>query len=241
MAQFEGMPAFKGEILHSSQYKSGATFKNKNVLIVGFGNSACEIAICLYEHGASPALSVRSAVNVLPRDILGLPVLEMGKLTTMLAPATADKLTAPLIRLLVGDITKLGLKKSRYGPREQIEKQKRIPLLDIGTIKLIRQGAIKVYGNIERIKNHAIFFEDQTQQDFDAIILATGYEHGLSNLIGAANERIKDLNTPVGKQTSFGKDGLYFCGFYVSPMEMLREIGIEATKIAGDILVKSHA
>ncbi|MEJ0101359.1 MAG: hypothetical protein WDO19_01870 [Bacteroidota bacterium] len=39
----------------------------------------------------------------------------------------------------------------------------------------------------------------------------------------------------------FGKDGIYFCGFYLSPMGMLREIGIEAKKIAKDIARKKTA
>ncbi|MEJ0101358.1 MAG: hypothetical protein WDO19_01865 [Bacteroidota bacterium] len=98
----------------------------------------------MYEYGAYPSLSVRSAVNVLPRDIFGFPVLEIGKLTSIFPAKVADKINAPLIRMLVGDITKLGLKKSPYGPLEQIKKQKRIPLLDTGTIKLIKQGHIKV-------------------------------------------------------------------------------------------------
>ena len=59
-------------------------FKTQQVLVVGFGNSACEIAIYLYEQGASPALSVRSAVNVLPRDIFGIPVLQLGLLMSNL-------------------------------------------------------------------------------------------------------------------------------------------------------------
>ena len=130
----EGLNSFKGMILHSSQYKNGAAFAGKNVLIVGFGNSGCEQAICLHEYGAHPSLSVRSAVNVLPRDIFGFSVLEIGKLTSIFPPKLADKINAPLIRMLVGDIKKLGLRKSTYGPREQIEKQKRIPLLDIGTM-----------------------------------------------------------------------------------------------------------
>lgn len=236
--EFEGMSSFKGKVLHSSQYKNGETFATKNVLVVGFGNSACEIAICLYEHGANPSLSVRSAVNVLPRDIFSFPVLKIGKLTSMFTPRMADKITAPLIRMLVGDITKLGLKKSKYGPREQIEKQKTIPLLDIGTIKLIRQGHIKVYGDIVRIENTTVFFEDNKQQNFDAIVLATGYQHNLESFLTIDNDRIDDLDNIIGKQSWFGKDGLYFCGFYVSPFGMLREIGMDAVKIAKDIARK---
>ncbi len=233
--QFEGMNSFPGEIIHSSQYKNGTAFAGKNVLVVGFGNSGCEQAICLHEHGAFPSLSVRSAVNVLPRDIFGISTLEIGKLTSLLPSRWADIITAPLIRLLVGDITKLGLKKSTCGPKEQIEKQKRIPLLDIGTIKLIKQGHIKVYGDIIRMEGNIIYFTENKQQSFDAIILATGYVHNLESFLHCSNDQMGDLNKPVSKKMHFGMDGLYFCGFYVSPMGMLREIGIEARGIAKDI------
>jgi thioredoxin reductase len=239
MPAFNGMETFTGEILHSSKFKNGAAFPGKNVLVVGFGNSACEQAICLHEHSASPSLSVRSAVNVIPRDIFGFPILEIGKLTSGLPPRLADKINAPLIRMLVGDIKKLGLKKSKYGPMEQIQKQKRIPLLDIGTIELIKEGFIKVYGDILRIEGSTIYFEDNRQQNFDAIILATGYHHNLNSFINVCNNRIDDLNNSINRQNYFGKDGLYFCGFYVSPYGMLREIGIEANVIASDISKKS--
>ena len=238
--EFEGMNSFKGKVLHSSQFKNGAAYAGKNVLIVGFGNSGCEQAICLYENGASPSLSVRSAVNVLPRDIFGFPVLEIGKLTSLFPARVADKINAPLIRMLVGDIRKLGLRKSKYGPREQIEKQKRIPLLDIGTMKLIKQGDIKIFGDIVRIENNTIYFTDNKQQEFDVIILATGYQHNLESFLNPESDRVNDLNKMFSKQSCFGKDGLYFCGFYVSPMGMLREIGIESVKIAKDIAGKKN-
>jgi hypothetical protein len=238
LAEFEGMNSFKGKIIHSSEYKNGKAFAGQHVLIVGFGNSGCEQAICLHEHGAHPSLSVRSAVNVLPRDILGFPVLEMGKLTSALPARIADKINAPLIRILVGNITKLGLRKSKFGPREQLEKLRRVPLLDVGTIRLIKQGHIKVYGNILKIRDKTVYFENNRQQEFDAIILATGYKHNLQSFLDLTKDRINDLDKSFSKQTHFGKDGLYFCGFYVSPMGMLREIGMEARKIAKDIRLK---
>jgi len=237
---FEGINSFNGKVIHSSQYKNGKEFAGKNVLVVGFGNSACEQAICLHEHNAHPFLSVRSAVNVLPRDIFGFPVLEIGKLTSLFPPKVADKINAPLIRLLVGDITKLGLRKSKYGPVEQIKKQKRIPLLDIGTIKLIKQGHIKVFGDIVKIEGNTIYFEDNRQQDVDAIILATGYKHDLESFLKLDGDRMNDLHKEASRQSMFGKDGIYFCGFYLSPMGMLREIGIEAKRIAKEIAGKDN-
>jgi cation diffusion facilitator CzcD-associated flavoprotein CzcO len=236
----KGMETFTGLVLHSSAYRNGEIFRGKNVLIVGFGNSGCEQAICLHEHGAYPSLSVRSAVNVLPRDIFGFPVLEIGKLTSVLPARIADKLNAPLIRLLVGNITKLGLRKSKYGPREQVEKMRRVPLLDIGTIRLIRKGHIKVFGDISTISGRTVYFENNRQQDFDAIILATGYRHNLQTFLPISIDRLDDLDKAFSKQTHFGQEGLYFCGFYVSPMGMLHEIGLEAVKIAKDILTKQR-
>ncbi len=119
---FKGMETFTGSIMHSYGYKTGKDFKGQKVLVVGFGNSACEIAIDLYEQGAIPSMSVRSPVNVIPRDILGIPILEVSLLMSRLPARVADIISAPLMQLLFGDITKLGLKKMPYGPFEEIER-----------------------------------------------------------------------------------------------------------------------
>lgn len=231
-ARFEGMEGFPGEILHSSQYKNGAKFKGKSVLVVGFGNSACEQAIDLHEHGAFPAMSVRSEVNVLPRDILGVSILQLGLFMNNFPPQVGDTINAPLIRLLVGDLNKLGLKKSPDGPMTQIRKTGRIPLLDIGTIALIREGKIRVFDDIERMEGSKVFFKNGKAEDFDAIVLATGYEHKLEKMLELDETRLADLKKPMKQRSTQGKDGLYFCGFYVSPTGMLREMGIEARLIA---------
>lgn len=238
MAVFKGMESFPGPVLHSSQYKNGEPFRGKNVLVVGFGNSACEQAIDLHEHGAFPSLSVRSAVNVLPRDILGVPILQLGLLMSKVPPAFADKLNAPLIRVIVGNLEKVGLKKSKYGPLEQIQKEKRIPLLDIGTMRLLREGKITAYGNVREINGKAVTFEDGRTMDFEAIILGTGYSNDLEKFVHVDKSRFDDLASGISKQRYFGKDGLYFCGFYISPTGMLREIGLEALQIARDIAGK---
>jgi indole-3-pyruvate monooxygenase len=230
---FKGMETFPGKILHSSKYKTGRDFKDQKVLVVGFGNSACEIAIDLYEQGASPALSVRSAVNVLPRDIMGIPILQLGLLMAALPPRLADKMNAPLIRLITGDITKLGLRKLPYGPMEQMQKDQSVPLLDIGTLKLIREGHCIVHDDIDHIQNKTVFFKGGSECYFDAIVAAIGYNKGYEqDLLRVDKSRFDDLNVKLGNQKYFGKDGLYFCGFYVSPTGQIREIGIDALKIA---------
>jgi hypothetical protein len=236
---FKGMTTFPGRILHSCAYKAGKEFTGQKVLVAGFGNSACEIAIDLYEQGASPSMSVRSPVNVIPRDIVGIPILRVSLLMSQLPPRVADAINAPLMRLLFGDITKLGLQKKSYGTFQQIQQDGTIPLLDIGTIKHIRKGHIKIYGDIDFIEGKTVHFANGKKEDFDAIVAAIGYYPNHSSIIDVDTSRFEDLKVSINLQKYFGKDGLYFCGFWIGPTGLIREISSDAKKIARDIAKKN--
>jgi len=232
-----GQDEFQGEILHSSAYRNGASYAGKSVLVMGFGNSGGEIAIDLVEHGAQAALSVRHPVNVIPRDILGIPILALALLLNALPAKLADVLSWPLLRLTIGDLRSLGLQVLPYGPMQQIERDHRIPLLDIGTIKLIRAGKIRTYGGVERLTAAGAIFDDGAgkQANFDAIIMATGYRPALADFLPAAAQITDSSGLPLVSGQETALRGLYLCGFYIAPTGMLREIGIEAQRIAAHI------
>ena len=222
---------FVGTVLHSSQYKNGKHLVGKRVLVIGFGNSGGEIAIDLTEHGATVDIAVRSAVNVIPRDVLGVPVLGIGIAMSALPPKLADALTAPIVRATVGDITKLGFRKLPYGPAEQVQRDGRIPLLDIGTIDLIRKGVITVKTDVQRFTENGVVFVDGSEEKYDAVVLATGYRARINDFLDGAGDALSESGAP--KQSGVAlMPGLYFCGYYVSPSGMLREIAIEARHIA---------
>ena len=237
---FKGMETFPGSILHSYGYKSGRDFKEQKVLVVGFGNSACEIAIDLYEQGSMPSMAVRSPVNIVPRDLLGIPILRLSLLLSRLPPRLADTINAPLIRLMFGDITKLGLQKMPYGTFEQIQKDGKIPVIDIGTIKHIRQGHINIYADIDYISGKTVHFTNGKKEDFDTIVAATGYYRDYAEIIDVDKSRFDDLKVSIKKQQYFGKDGLYFCGFWIAPTGQFREIASDAKQIAKDIAKKEN-
>jgi len=209
--------------------------------VIGFGNSACEIAIDLLEQGASVSMSVRSPVNVLPRDIFGIPVLELSLLLNPLPVRLADRITAPLIRFLTGNLKKLGLKKMSYGPLEEIRKDGKAPVLDIGTLKQIREGNIRIAGGILRIEKRKIFFRDGGSEEFDAVVAAIGYGNDDGSLLDVDPGRWEDLRFPLKKQRYFGKEGLYFCGHWISPTGQIREIAHDALAIAKDIAGRKPA
>jgi cation diffusion facilitator CzcD-associated flavoprotein CzcO len=222
---------YQGAILHSSQYKNGEAFRGQRVLVVGFGNSGGEIAIDLWEHGAQPCIAVRSAVNIIPREIFGIPFLFLAIPEDKLSHLLADLINAPLLRLLIGDLSNYGLRKLPYGPMTQARNYAHIPLIDVGTIKLIKDGDLTVYPGIQEFAMDGVKFTDGQQAKFDAVILATGFCPRVNSFLKADSDIINQEGMPLqsGRETSM--PGLYFCGYHVSPTGMLREIGIEAKRI----------
>lgn len=236
LPRWPGDDTFPGVIMHSSAYRSGAPFADQDVLVVGFGNSGGEIALDLIEHGARPKISVRGPVNIIPRDVLGLPILAIAIPLSQLPPKLADWLSWPLLKLYYPSYQKLGLQKAPGGPFSQISRQQRIPLLDIGTVREIRQGRLGVVAEVQSFAGNEVRFVDGRSQTFQAVVLATGYQPVLPPILPTGI-------VPPGKPFATAKGqvtttlpGLYTCGFYVSPTGMLREMGLEAQQIAALII-----
>ncbi len=226
-----GLEKFPGVVLHSSAYRNGDPFVDQDVLIVGFGNSGGEIALDLLERRARPTISVRSPVNIIPRDVLGIPILGISIVLSKLPPGLADALSWPLLKMYYPSYQRLGLKKAALGPFKQIAKNQKIPILDIGTIRKIRCGHIQVVKEICEIKGSTVIFSDGVEKDFQAIILSTGFQPGSMSILPLGSDIM--YGPRVGVET--GLTGLFLCGFNVSPTGMLREIGIEAKHIADQI------
>lgn len=227
-----GMEGYQGVLLHSSEYRSGERFRGQDVLVVGFGNSGGEIAIDLFEHGARPSIVVRGTVNLLPRELLGLPILTWALALSQLPPRVADALSAPLLRMTFGDLSRLGLRKAPAGPLTELSTRKRVPLIDVGTVDLIRRKSIQVRPGIREFTPSGVCFEDATVASYQAIVLATGYQHQLARVLGNVDGVVDAAGQAVtsGRETTLPH--LYLCGFYVAPTGMLREAGIEARRIA---------
>ncbi len=227
-----GMSAFAGEIVHSSRYRSGAPYAGKRVLVVGFGNSGAEIALDLCETGADVTLAVRSPVRVVPRDLLGVPIQSFSIAQRFLPTRVADFLNAPVIRLAIGSLDKLGLKRAAKGPLQMIEEDGRVPVIDIGAIAKIRSGAIKVRDGIERFSPDGVTFVETGAERFDAVILATGFRPDLRALLPDAPGVLDPQGKPLISDRASGAPGLFFVGATPSPSGQLRQIAIGATQVA---------
>jgi hypothetical protein len=115
------------------------------------------------------------------------------------------------------------LRRRSDGPLAEIVRTRQIPVIDVGTLAAIEGGRIAVRRAIESSTHEAVRFADGRVETFHEIVLATGYETGLDALLGDALRDDEAAN------------GLHFCGFNIVPAGLLREIALEAPRIAEEI------
>jgi cation diffusion facilitator CzcD-associated flavoprotein CzcO len=230
--RWPGLDTFRGHLVHSSEYRNTSLYVGKRVLVVGFGNSGGEIALDLANAGIDTTLAVRGAVQILPRDLLGIPILSWAIAQQSLPAGVVDFINAPVIRLAIGPIEHFGLTRATKGPRRMIEEDGRVPLLDIGTLARIRDGSIKIRGGIDHFTPDGVIFADRAAQTFNAVILATGFRPDLRAMLPDVNAVLSQDGKPLVTGRATNEPGLYFCGFVASPTGQLREIGLEATRIS---------
>lgn len=237
-----GQKTFRGTIIHSAEYRNGRPYGDKRVLVVGIGNTGGEIAIDLHEYGAAAVhICVRSPINVIPRDLWGTPAQVTGILLSKLPEQMAFFLSKRLARMAMGDLSKYGIRWPDIGPAEHVTRHGRVPLIDIGTVALIKKGVVKVVPAIDRIKETGVVFANGEHHDYDALILATGYKAALDGFLECATEVTDDRGYPVPPAGESSRRGLYFLGYVNPTTGLLRQIAIDAQRIAKDIASQAQA
>ncbi|HTV31365.1 MAG TPA: NAD(P)/FAD-dependent oxidoreductase [Xanthobacteraceae bacterium] len=227
---FSGTESFKGKLLHASAYTNAKPFTGQSVLVIGMGNTGAEIALDLAEHGAHPTISLRDGVHIVPRDLFGIPVQMVAMFATKALPLGANDRIFPIILdLVLGDLTKYGIKRPKEGLMQQIRTRARIPVLDVGTVRKITEGAIKIAPGISRITDDGAVFVDESDRKFDAIIVAAGYRPNYQSFF--TNGDLQRVHGDVPD----GNSGIYLVGFRNSVTGLLREISRGAMRIADDI------
>lgn len=230
-----GLDSFSGSAIHAGIYKNAAPYRGKRTLVVGCGNSGAEIALDLAEHGVDAAMVVRAPVHVVPRDMFGRPIQHTNILLSYLPLGLRDAIAMATIGWVVGDLSRWGIVRPVMGPNRMIEELARIPILDIGTIAMIKRGKIRVLPALQEILTDRVRFAGGAEHSFEAIIFATGYTSGLSKVI----EGFETIADARGRPHRFGEEsgiaGLYFVGFKNPPTGALREIALEAPRVARSI------
>lgn len=162
------LPGYTGELMHSSGYKSPAQFQGRRVLIVGCGNSACDIAVDAVHHATSTDISVRRGYYFVPKFILGKPADTLGKLK--LPRRLKQFLDGIMIRIFMGKPSDYGLPDPDYKLYESHPVVNSLVLYHLG------HGDIHARGDIEKAEGKTITFKDGKSADYDLVLMATGYK-----------------------------------------------------------------
>lgn len=161
---------FSGDLFHSHQYKNALPFKDKRVLVVGGGNSACDVAVEISRVAPETSISMRRGYHIFPKFIFGKPTdVAVAKIQWM--PAwLRQKFISIVVRALQGRYAKYKLMNPDCGPLEIH------PTINSELLYFIRHGKIKPRPGILRFEGNQVHFVDGGRGEFDAVIFATGYQ-----------------------------------------------------------------
>ncbi|ERN08816.1 probable indole-3-pyruvate monooxygenase YUCCA11 [Amborella trichopoda] len=228
--EIPGLPEFEGEVLHSSLFKSGKDYSGKNVLVVRCGNSGMEIALDLSNHGAETSIVVRNSIHVMNKELIHMGM----RLLRYFPMALVDRLMVFCSIWLYGDTSKFGIRRPEEGPFLLKCKTGRSPILDLGTIKKIKTGDIKVMNAIAYIRGNEVRFSNNEKPVFDAIILATGYKSTIKAWLKDEDGFFIQDGMPRAKYPNHwsGPNGLYCAGLSKRGLFGVSE---DAMNIATDI------
>jgi cation diffusion facilitator CzcD-associated flavoprotein CzcO len=162
---------FSGRMLHSHDFKSvDETWRGKDVLVVGAGNSAADVAVEAARLAKSVHLSMRSPQWFIPKFILGVPADVFAARSKGLPTPIRNFAFRILLRLLQGRYSDYGLPDNPAAPLSQH------PTLNSDLIDFVRHGRIMPRAGIARMDGDHVQFADGTRTAFDIICCCTGFE-----------------------------------------------------------------
>jgi len=233
-ARFPG--SFTGTQIHSHHYRTAAPFDGQDVLVVGLGNSAVDIAVDLCRRANSVTVSTRRSAWIMPKYLMGIPVDRWsGFLAGRLRLPTrlVRMIMARLIRLGVGDQRRFGVRRPGHAMWREHATLSQELLPHVG------HGWITMKPNVAALDADHVRFEDGTRQRFDAIIYATGYKTSFPFLrpeLFQADTRPVRLYRRIA---STEQPGLFFAGLVqpIGPTIPLVEVQARwiAAVLAGDV------
>lgn len=201
--------SFDGEILHSHDYKVPDPFAGRKILVIGAGNSGCDIAVELAAVAARVFHSTRRGYWYVPKFLFGVPADEFGdRIRRLGVPARLFQLMARQSAAMV-----LG-RPERFGlPRPDHAMFETHPIVNSQLYYAIGHGRITPKPDVERLASSRVLFVDGTEEEVDAIVCATGYRLSLPFL----DDRYLNLRDgrPVFYKNVFHPrfDNLFLVGF----------------------------
>lgn len=204
---FEGV--FTGESMHSHSYREVSQLQNKNILIVGIGNSAVDIACeAARLHTGKVTISTRSGAHIVPNWIWSMPLDDLANpLTARLPLWFQRKLLSVTLWLARG-------RQEDYGvPKPNRPLLSEHPTLSQDLLNIAGRGLVDFKPNISRFEGKSVFFTDSSREEYDLVIFATGYQVSFPFLAHLEEFNVEENQIELFKHVIHPKfDRLLFLG-----------------------------
>lgn len=163
---------FSGEEIHSASYKNPDNFKGKNVLIVGAGNTGCDIAVETSHVAKSTFISMRRGYYFVPKFVFGIPADKLGQ------SSQSTAIPMRLVRFLYKLLLKFTVgAPSRYGlPEPDHQLLESPPIVNNLLPYYVAHKRVGVKRDIDYFDGDLVYFKDGSSEQIDTVIYATGYQ-----------------------------------------------------------------
>jgi putative flavoprotein involved in K+ transport len=229
-----GRATFRGELLHSAQFRNAGHYSGRDVLVVGPNVTGSELAFFLAESGAARVrVAVRTPPNILRRCRFGVPLNPAGIALEHLPAAVGDRAAALSQRLTFGDLSRYGLPRPPMGLVSTNRKRRQGPAIDDGFVDAVKQGRIEIVAAVEGFEGADVLLADRSRVQPDVVVAATGYRRGLEPLVGHLDV-LDDDGRPrsAGGRPDPQNPDLFFVGYRTPLYGQLRSIRLEAKRVA---------
>lgn len=224
MPSWPGVESYTGTLIHAVDYRNAAELQGRDVLVVGVGNSGAEIAADLAESGARRVwVSVRTPPHVIPRQLGPVPTTLLGIVQSFLPPVLTDPINRHLSRIGVGDLSPFGLPAPDEGLSARMRRRGSVPTIDVGMVAQLRTGKVEVVAALSGFQGPDAQLSDGRLIRPDAVIAATGYRDGITELLDAPYVEGRAL-------------GLYSVGLTQSQKGLLFQINLDARRVTRAII-----
>jgi hypothetical protein len=166
---FPGSEEFEGEQMHSHYYEEEAQIAGKDVVVLGMGNSAMDIAVDASYHAKSTILAARRGAYVIPKYLFGKPVDQIGG-AEWLPHWIRFPVMAQLLKLNVGRMENYGL------PEPDHKFAHAHPTVSGRILDRLAHGAISPKPNIAALDGETVRFTDGSEVHADLVVYCTGYK-----------------------------------------------------------------
>ncbi len=168
---YEGLEDFRGTVIHASAYQDAAQLRGRRVLVVGAGNTGCDIAAEAAQQAARCWHSTRRGYWYTPKYLLGRPADQLNDAAQWLRlPLRLRQwLYQRIVRLTAGDVTRYGLPVPDHRPYESH------PIVNSQLLYQLGHGGVTPVPDVARFERNQVVFTDGRTAEPELVIFATGY------------------------------------------------------------------